>query len=157
MFRGVLKVKDVDVVIASHGEYAAGIFSGLTYLVDANISAHVICAYCGDIQNSQDVFDKISFYVEESKKSGKEIVVFTDVYGGSIANNASLVMAENKNMHVIAGMSLTMLMEFYLSDELPLKKRLDAAITTSQEAGVYINELLNVESNDNSNIEESFF
>lgn len=133
-------MKDViNVIMCSHGEYAAGILSSLRLLVDKNISAEPVCAYCGEIKNSTDLSEALSRHVRNSRKEEKELIIFTDILGGSITNCATLLMMSNPDIHVVTGMSLPMLMEFYLSADKPLPERIRVSLRASQESGAYMN------------------
>lgn len=139
---GIVLNGNVSVVIASHGEYAAGIVSALKLLVDHNIEVVSLCAYCGDIKNTADVMDKLREYARRSFEDGNELVVFTDIFGGSVTNIAAMVLIDNPHMHVVAGVTLVMMMEFFLSegDSDSLKTRINSALEISKEAGNYLNE-----------------
>lgn len=154
--------KNVYVVIASHGEYAAGIVSALKLLIDANIQAVPLCAYSGDLNSTADVMDAIKKHATLSQEADEELVVFTDIFGGSVTNTATLVMAEYSHMHVVAGVTLSMMMEFMLSEDDfdSLQERISSALETSREAATYLNEnqqLKSLSGPDNSNIEKDFF
>nr|WP_233338097.1 PTS fructose transporter subunit IIA [Buttiauxella sp. W03-F01] len=154
--------KNVYVVIASHGEYAAGIVSALKLLVDANVEVVSLCAYCGDINNTADVIDNLSAHARVSLQDNREFVVFADIFGGSVANSALMLMASYPHMHVVAGVTLAMMVEFFLSDgeNLPIRSRIYSALEASREASVYLNgsEQLTKKNNSVSDcIEKDFF
>lgn len=154
--------KNVYVVIASHGEYAAGIVSALKLLVDTNIEVVPLCAYCGGINNTTDVIDNLSEHARISLQGNREFVVFTDIFGGSVANSALMVMANYPHMHVVAGVTLVMMMEFFLSDgeNLSIQSRISLALEASREASVYISDSEQLTKKNNSVpdcIEKDFF
>ena len=154
--------KNVYVVIASHGEYAAGIVSALKLLVDTNIKATALCAYCGDINNTVDIMDKLRSYATESLADNTDLVVFTDIFGGSVTNSAAMVMADYAHMHVVAGVTLAMMMEFFLTegDEVTLQQCITASLEASRDSACYLNEIERLKKKSDTvteNIEKDFF
>ena len=67
-----------------------------------NIST--ICGYVDD-NNVEEEIDKL---IKENKDN--ELIVFTDLLGGSV-NNIFLKYINNKNLHLIAGANLAVLIE----------------------------------------------
>ena len=134
-----------DVYMASHGRYAEGIISALDLLIGAEHNITPISAYCGEIGSTADVarcFEKIA---EEAASHNHELVLFTDMQGGSVNNTAVQVMVNYPHMHVVSGANLIMLMEFSMSEQTNTVLRLQDAIHAATHAMQYMNTLPEIE------------
>jgi fructoselysine/glucoselysine PTS system EIIA component len=71
-----------------------------------------------------------------------EWVVFSDLLGGSITNQL-VRAAVGKNIHIVAGFNLPLLIEVVLSDPgMPVEEILTEAIGRAREQMVYVNQLM---------------
>jgi fructoselysine and glucoselysine-specific PTS system IIA component len=69
-------------------------------------------------------------------------VVFSDLLGGSITNQL-VRAAAGKNIHIIAGFNLPLLIEVVLADPgTPVEEVLTEAIGRAMEQMVYVNQLM---------------
>lgn len=130
-----------EIYIASHGEYARGIVSGLSLLIGDDHGVTPICAYCGDISNTAELEQYLDNLALDAAGRGNEVILFTDMLGGSVNNTAILVMMRHPQLHVIAGANLIMLMEFCLSELPTTALRITAAIAMATDAMCYVNRL----------------
>lgn len=130
------------VYIASHEKYALGIVEALKLLTGGSVNITPICAYDQNLPDERKVErvfdDTIDLSVVEN-----EIVIFTDLIGGSITNAAIKYMKKDNRIHVVAGFNLSLLLEFFLACERGLS--VENAITKANIAGkngiVYVNSL----------------
>ncbi|NDL62129.1 PTS sugar transporter subunit IIA [Acerihabitans arboris] len=130
-----------EVFIASHGQYAEGIISGLDLLIGSDHGITPICAYCGDIGSTADLAQRFNAIALEAARRGNELVLFTDMQGGSVNNTAVQVMMDYPHMHVISGANLIMLMEFCMSERTETAARVADAIHMATQAMQYMNTL----------------
>lgn len=130
-----------EVFIASHGQYAEGIISGLDLLIGSDHGVAPICAYCGDIGSTADLAQRFNAIALEAARRGNELVLFTDMQGGSVNNTAIQVMVNYPHMHVISGANLIMLMEFCMSELSETAARVAEAVRMATQAMQYINTL----------------
>ncbi|WP_410015536.1 PTS sugar transporter subunit IIA [Sodalis sp. C49] len=130
-----------EVFIASHGQYAKGIISGLDLLIGNDHGVTPICAYCGDIGSTADLTRRFNAIALEAARRGNELVLFTDMKGGSVNNTAIQVMMNFPHMHVISGANLIMLMEFCMSELAETAARIAEAIHMATQAMQYMNTL----------------
>ncbi|MFV0575894.1 MAG: PTS sugar transporter subunit IIA [Vibrio sp.] len=133
----------IEIYAASHGEYAKGIVSGLNLLIGEDHQIKDINAYCdeGGISSSAILEAHFRKIVESAQTKNNVVVFFTDHQGGSVNNCATKLMMEYSDVHVIAGMNQSMLMDFALSDEEDIATRIKDAIEASKESIAYVNEL----------------
>ncbi|MCA7011172.1 PTS sugar transporter subunit IIA [Dickeya dadantii] len=130
-----------EMYIATHGHYAEGIVSGLNLLIGEDHGVTPICAYCGEIGSTAELavrFDEIAL---QAADRGNELVLFTDMPGGSVNNTAVQMMVKHSHAHVISGANLIMLMEFCMSEYSQTEQRLQDAITAATDAMQYMNTL----------------
>ncbi len=130
-----------EVFIASHGQYAEGIISGLDLLIGNDHGVTPICAYSGDIGSTVDLALRFDAIAMEAARRGNELVLFTDMQGGSVNNTAIQVMVKYPHMHVISGANLIMLMEFCMSERTETAVRISDAIHMATQAMQYMNTL----------------
>lgn len=128
-----------DVYIASHGRYAEGIVSALNLLVGEDHEIQPICAYCGDIGSTAELAECFREIAASSAQRGHELVIFTDMQGGSVNNTAVQLMVQHPHMHVVSGANLIMLMAFYLSENNDTTERVQESIAMATEGMQYMN------------------
>ena len=83
-------------------------------------------------------FDAIA---RQAAGRGNELVLFTDMPGGSVNNTAVQMMVKYPHAHVISGASLIMLMEFCMSEHVETAQRLQDAVAAASGAMQYMNQL----------------
>lgn len=101
----------------------------------------------------------ISFFEMTKSKSGEtakkelreiiisninnEVIVLTDIFGGSVTNICTELLIELKGFDIIAGLNLPMILTMILSDQnLEKEKIIQEGIKAGKEGIMYINELL---------------
>lgn len=130
-----------DVYVVSHGRYAEGIVSGLNLLIGEQHAIQPICAYCGDIGSTAELVERLQRIAQETAGRGKELVIFTDMQGGSVNNTAVQLMVRYPHMHVVSGMNLIMLMAFCMSEQGETAARVQESIAMASDAMQYMNQL----------------
>ena len=128
-----------EMYIATHGRYAEGIVSALNLLIGNDHGVTPICAYCGEISSTAELATCFEDIARQAASHGNELVLFTDMPGGSVNNTAVQMMVNHPHAHVISGANLIMLMEFCMSEHPDTARRLEDAITAASEAMQYMN------------------
>ena len=132
----------MKVYIASHEKYALGIVETLNLLTGGSVKITPICAYDQSLPDDRTVEGVFADTVDLSAGEN-EIVIFTDLIGGSVTNAAIKYMKRDSRIHVVAGFNLSLLLEFFLACEKGLS--VENAITKATFAGkngiVYVNSL----------------
>ena len=141
-----MNTKTRKFLIATHGALASGFQSSLELIAGAGDSVHIIQAY---LDESKPVNEELANLFGPAG-TDEEWVVFSDLLGGSITNQL-VQAAAGKNVHIIAGFNLPLLLEVVLSDPgEPIAVVLEAAIERAREQLVYVNKLINLK-NDGEN------
>lgn len=93
-------------LLASHADFARGIFESLRFILGEVEDVDVLCAY------TDGAPDVKAFARErvESVAPGDELIVVTDLFGGSV-NNEFMVHVGKPGFHLVAGLNLPLLIE----------------------------------------------
>lgn len=115
-------------IIASHGMLSKGILDSVEMIVGQVANVACISVVPGD--NEETVKTKIEELLQ-AKEEECEVVVLTDVFGGSVTNIFFPYIHSHK-IHVITGVNLPLAFEILVSDE---KEDLEAVISESIQRG----------------------
>lgn len=126
-------------LIVTHGNLASGLKSSLELIIGAAEEVQEVKVLEAYVEVNKSIEEELAkLFAEEDV----EWVVFTDLLGGSITNQ---VVRESlgKDVHVVAGINLPLVIEVVLHDpELPIGQVLEEAIGKAREQLVYVNPLL---------------
>ena len=122
-------------VIATHGNFAAGILDSLELIMGKQENFEAFCAYC---DGENDIKERVRRLIE-SKKSDEDLIVVTDLFRGSV-NNEFMGYTEVTGVYVVAGMNLALLLELQVNQDEDTPDMIRGAIQTAQETIVYCNE-----------------
>jgi fructoselysine and glucoselysine-specific PTS system IIA component len=126
-------------LITAHGKLASGIKSSLDIIIGETENVFVIDAYVDGNKSIEDELKKIL----ENIKPEDELIVFSDLMGGSITNQV-LRCALKENVHVVSGMNLPLLIDLIMADtDLPVTDTIENSLKAAREQIVYVNKLIN--------------
>lgn len=126
-------------LITAHGNFASGIKSSLDIIIGQQENIVVIDAYVNDNKSIEDELTKIL----EGIKPEDELIVFSDLMGGSITNQV-LRVAMKDNVHIVAGMNLPLLIDLIMADTtVPAAEAIANSLKAAKEQIVYVNKLIN--------------
>ncbi len=99
--------KMIGLLLVSHGRLADEMKSAMEHVVGAQEAVETVCIFPNDDMEGRrnEIQTKL-----ESVDKGDGVAVLTDMFGGTPSNLAISVM-EGKNIEVIAGMNLPMLIK----------------------------------------------
>lgn len=100
----------IKILLASHGNLAAGMLSSLELILGKQENVEVLCAY---VDGEDNVGPRVESFIK-SIKENEQWIVFTDLFGGSI-NNEFMKYLNYSNIRLICGMSLPLVMSAVLS------------------------------------------
>jgi len=133
-------------LIATHGTFAAGVKSSLDIIIGAMEHVFLIQAYVDETVSVEDQIIQVAGQLSETD----ELIVFTDILGGSITNQV-LQHALKPNVHVISGFNLPLLIEVMMADiDRPVEETIASAIDSAKEQMTYVNKLLTVQKENNN-------
>lgn len=127
-------------LIASHGTLASGIRSSLEIIIGEVQNLFLIEAYVGENKSIEDEVNVIL----ESVSAEDELIIFTDLLGGSVTNQM-IRFALKKNVHIVSGFNLPILVEIILADiETPAVDVIESAVNNAREQIVYVNKMIDL-------------
>lgn len=134
-------------LIATHGTFANGIKSSLDIIIGSPENVFLIEAYTGENKSIKDEVDEVLFQL----KDNDELIVFTDLLGGSITNQI-LQFALKENVYIVSGVNLPLLLDVMLADpDTPVEEVIETGIRNAKDQIVFVNKLINsnnIEKND---------
>lgn len=101
-----MKSLDRKIILASHGKFASGILDSLELICGKNEAISALDCYITEDFDLKQTVDQLM-----AKNAEKELVVVTDLFGGSV-NNEFLRYIKQPNFYLIAGLNLPFLIEF---------------------------------------------
>ena len=127
----------MQVVLASHGRLAEGMKDTLGIILGELPDLTTLCAYVDpDVTLAQQVKDVLA-----RKVPGEEMLVVTDLFGGSVNNEMLTLLPEYPAVHLICGMNMPLLVEI-LSDANPDPAAVRAAVDSCKDSIMVCNDLL---------------
>lgn len=97
-------------IIAGHGNFARAMLETVEGILGRQRDVVVL-------SNANISCDSLCEKIKESMKDAKEKIIFVDLPGGSCAIACMNLMKKDKNMYILCGVNLPMLMEFFLLRE----------------------------------------
>lgn len=131
-------------IIASHAHFAQGIAEALAFLVGEREDVSTLCLF---VDGNDDVASVVSAAVEEA--GDDEVVACCDILGGSVCNEFVKLLPGHPNLHVVANMSLPLLITLLFSDAAdPVEGVVRGAVASAGVAPKYVNDLVALEGSD---------
>lgn len=140
-------------VMATHGNFAKGIKESIRLIAGEFDNLQALSCY------TEENFNLNSEIEEILKYQGGDIIVITDVFGGSVNNAFIEKTVENKNLHVISGLNLPLMLELLGEHEEYTKGEdlIRESIKNTSDAVHYCNdEINNSLENQENEIDEDF-
>lgn len=104
-------------LLATHGTFAKGILDSLSIIMGKQSNIECLCAYL----DGEDNIEQRVKTIVESKNSKDDLVVVTDVFGGSV-NNEFMKYLSTQGLYLISGLNLNLLIELISSQEVNTEK-----------------------------------
>jgi fructoselysine/glucoselysine PTS system EIIA component len=125
-------------LIATHGTFAGGIRSSVDIIAGSMENVFLIQAYTGENKSIKDDVDAVLLQINDND----ELIVFTDLMGGSITNQI-LQYALKKNVFIVSGVNLPLLLDVMLADpNTPVEEVIESGICNARDQIVFVNKLI---------------
>jgi fructoselysine and glucoselysine-specific PTS system IIA component len=125
-------------LIATHGTFAAGIRSSLNIIIGEMDNVFLIQAYTDENKSIKEEVDNVLRNVGDED----ELIVFTDLMGGSVTNQI-LQYAQKTNVHIVSGFNLPLLLDILLADtDTPVNEVIETGICNAKEQIVFVSKLM---------------
>src|SRR5258707_831021 len=116
-------------LIATHGTFASGIKSSLDIITGTTDNVFLVECYVDENVSVEAEIKKIGELIADDD----ELVVFSDILGGSITNQV-LQHLLKPNVYVVSGFNLPLVIEVLLADlDTPIEKVINSAIDNAKE------------------------
>lgn len=126
-------------LVASHGYLAKEMVNSAEMIIGENTNIDYVCLTPKDSQ--EIIKDKIKTLLEGDDEEN-ELLILTDFFGGSVSN-ACVEYVSRKNVYLITGINLPMLLELLLSDKnKPTDEVIKYCIRKGTEGIIFVNELV---------------
>lgn len=118
-------MKDIALILFSHGQMAEGTLKSAEMIAGTFENARALSIHPQDTvesvkENLKEVFDELKDY--------KNFLVMVDIIGGTPCNVAITELHKKKNIRIISGFNLAMVLEFATSQESNMDKLKDNLI-----------------------------
>jgi fructoselysine and glucoselysine-specific PTS system IIA component len=125
-------------LIATHGTFAKGIQSSLEIIMGTLENVFLIQAYTEENKSLKEEIEKVL----ENIKNDDELIIFTDLIGGSVTNQI-LQYALKENVFIVSGFNLPLLLDILLADpETPVNEVIETGINNARDQIVFVNKIL---------------
>ena len=125
-------------LIATHGHFARGIKSSLDIIIGQTDNIFLVEAYVEENKGIEEEINELLKTLAEND----ELIIFTDLLGGSITNQV-MRFTRGKNVHVVSGFNLALLIEVLMADtDTPAAEVIENAITNAKDQIVYVTKLI---------------
>lgn len=121
--------------IAAHGNLAQGMQSTLELFVGKDIDITYMSAYMEDGPSIELQIDSFLSTV----KSEDEVVIFTDLFGGSVNQKITLAANGKKNIKIIAGFNVPVILEVIFGAENYTQEGIQSLIENGRQAMQQVN------------------
>ena len=134
-------------LIATHGNLATGVKSTLDIIIGQTENVFLIEAY---VKENKGIESDLAVLLKTLARND-ELIIFTDLLGGSITNQA-VRFTQGRNVHIVSGFNLALLIEVLMADtSTPAEEVIESAIQNAKEQIVYVTKMMTSNQNENSN------
>lgn len=123
------------VVLISHGYMARGIVSSVELILGKQDNLDYLSAYVEDEPPFENELKKI---IEGNIEN--ELIILTDLLGGSVNNEVISMVDGKENIHLITGMNLILVISILLAEESNLGEQINQIIDESKKGIIYFND-----------------
>ena len=102
----------IGLIIATHSNLAQELINAAEMVIGPLVNARAVCIYKED--GLEDIRSALARAIEEVGGDGEGIAIMTDMFGGTPAN-VSLSFLEPRQVEVLTGVNLPMVLKFFNS------------------------------------------
>lgn len=115
-------------VIATHGYFSKGLKMSTEFIMGEQKNLYAIPAYTSECK---DFIKAVEDVIENNQD--EEIVFGTDIAGGSVNNDLQKIVAKRENLHLVAGINLPFILQFFTSNQGNISQVIKECIQASKE------------------------
>ena len=126
-------------VIASHAHFAQGIKESVELLAGAREDVVSLSMF---VDGRDDIAAEVARIVEETSEED-ELVICTDLFGGSVNNEFTKVLQRRPNTYLVTNMNLPLLIQLLFSDPAaPIASTIREIVAADDTRVKFINDLI---------------
>ena len=126
-------------IVASHAHFASGIVESIGLLSGERENVHALSMY---VDGNEDLA-KEAAAILDGFAADDEVVVCTDLFGGSVNNEFTKIVQTRPNTYLIANMNLPLLIQLLFSDqEAPADQVIREILAADDTRVKFVNDLL---------------
>ena len=126
-------------IFASHAHFATGIKESTELLSGARDNVHALSMY---VDGNEDL-TKEAAAILDGFAADDEVVVCTDLFGGSVNNEFTKIVQTRPNTYLVANMNLPLLIQLLFSDqEAPADQVIREILAADDTRVKFVNDLL---------------
>ena len=126
-------------IVASHAHFASGIVESIGLLSGERENVHALSMY---VDGNEDLV-KEAATILDGFAADDEVVVCTDLFGGSVNNEFTKIVQTRPNTYLIANMNLPLLIQLLFSDqEAPADQVIREILAADDTRVKFVNDLL---------------
>ena len=129
----------MKIILVSHGKLALGMKDTLQLIVRPRDDVIAFEAY--EDGKGDKFIDQIKKLVSENVD--EKFVVITDVLGGSVNNEMTSLLKKNKNVYLITGMNLPLVITLATKTGEVNSELIDSVVKEGQKGVININQMMN--------------
>lgn len=126
----------INILIVTHGDFGKELVNSSEMVIGKTENIECISF------KSSDTYSELSVKVQNAveKLSGEDLIVFTDMYGGSPFNAVSRLM-KNNNFYHITGVNFPLFLEVAINkNSYSMQELVDKIIMNGKKSVVFVNE-----------------
>jgi len=131
----------MKIIVATHGELAKALVETVHLIIGPGFNLDYYCL----TQEKSGIAGKKELTELILKEDVKDLVVFTDLFGGSVNNICLEILIsqqETETFHLISGVNLPLILATIMSGADSIEEKLIEAIEEAQSGIKYINNLV---------------
>ncbi|SHJ67269.1 PTS system, mannose-specific IIA component [Dethiosulfatibacter aminovorans DSM 17477] len=110
-------------IIMTHGDFGKELLKSVEMIVGKLEDACAISLKPGDSP------EELKKRLLEAMKGAEQVMVFTDMYGGT-PFNVSVDVLQNRYFHLVTGVNMPMLLDYFMKDEVDIDELVEASKNT---------------------------
>ncbi|MDL2316103.1 PTS sugar transporter subunit IIA [Desulfovibrio sp. OttesenSCG-928-A18] len=132
--------QQVGIILVTHVDYGSSLLRAAEFIVGSTL----LDCTCIQVDSSLAVEETVTRLQEavDRLSTGSGVLVLTDMFGGTPTNLSLSLLGSRKDVEVLTGMNLPMLLRVLANRELPLNELADLAAVAGREGIIAAGQLL---------------
>ncbi len=127
------------VVIVSHGRFVDGILDSVRMLLGSDVLSKVTSVILTEMDSVEGLVQRVKEAIEKVRDENG-VLVLVDLFGGTPSRAAAMIVIENPNIEVVAGLNLPMLLQVLLNLDKPANELAKLAVEAGREGIIHVSE-----------------